>query len=92
MLRKHNFFHLTGLIIGTIDVKIDVSVLEEKSSIKMLGLSFSSDLDCNSYIVSIIETASKKIIFLIRSMKFFSPEVALYLYIFTIRPYLEYCW
>ena len=84
-------FHLTSLIIGTTDVKIDVSVLEEKSSIKMLGLSFSSDLDCNSYIASIIETVSKKIIFLIRSMKFFSPEVALYLYIFTIRPYLEYC-
>ena len=41
MLRKYNLFHLTGLIIGTIDVKIDVSVLEEKSSIKMLGLSLS---------------------------------------------------
>ena len=30
---------------GSIDVKMDVSVLEEKSSFKMLGLTFSSKLD-----------------------------------------------
>ena len=30
---------------GAIDVKIDGSVLEEKSSIKILGLTFSSKLD-----------------------------------------------
>ena len=30
---------------GSIDVKIDVSVLEVKSSFKMLGLTFSSKLD-----------------------------------------------
>ena len=30
---------------GSNDVKMDVSVLEEKSSIKMLGLTFSSKLD-----------------------------------------------
>ena len=58
---------------------MDASVLEEKSSFKMLGLTFSSKLDWGSYIFSIAKTASKKIGVLIRSMKFLSPEVALYL-------------
>ena len=57
----------------------------------MLGLSFSFKLDWGFYIVSIAKTASKKIGTLIRSMKFFSPEVALYFYKSTIRPYMEYC-
>ena len=64
---------------GSIDVKMDGSVLEEKSSFKMLGLT-SSKLDWGSYIISIAKTASKKIGVLIRSMKFLSPEVALHLY------------
>ena len=76
---------------GAIDVKIDGSVLEEKSSFKMLGLTFSSQLDLGSYIISIGKTASKKIEALIRSMKFLSPEVALYLYKSTIHPCMEYC-
>ena len=76
---------------GSIDVKMDESVLEEKSSFKRLGLTFSSKLDSCSYIVSIAKTASKKIGALIRSMKFLSPEVALYLYKSTIRPCMEYC-
>ena len=33
---------------GAIDVKMDGSVLEEKSSFKMLGLTFSSQLDWDS--------------------------------------------
>ena len=45
---------------GAIDVKMDGSVLEEKSSFKMLGLTFSSKLDWGSYIVSLAKTASKK--------------------------------
>ena len=59
---------------SSIDVKMDGSVLEEKSSF-----------------ISIAKTASKKIRALIRSMKFLSPEVALYLYKSTIRPCMEYC-
>ena len=66
------------------------SVLEEKSSFKMLGLTFSSKLDWSSYINSIAKTASKKIGALIRSMKFLSPDVALYLYKSTIRLCMEY--
>ena len=63
-----------------IDVKIYGSVLEEKSSFKMLVLIFSSKLDCGSYIISIAKTASKKIEALIRYMRFPSPEVNLYVY------------
>ena len=58
---------------------------------KMLGLTFSSKLDWGSYIISIAKTASKKIVALIRSMKFLSPEVALCLSKSTIRPCMEYC-
>ena len=76
---------------GAIDVKMDGSVLEEKSSFKMLGLTFSSKLDWGSYIASIAKLVSKKNGVLIRSMKFLSPEVALYLYKSTIQPCMEYC-
>ena len=38
---------------GSMDVKIDGFVLEEKSSLKMLKLTFSSKLDWGSYIISI---------------------------------------
>ena len=70
---------------------MDGSVLEGKSYFKMLGLTFSSKLDWGSYIVSIAKTVSKKIGALIRSMKFLSPEVALYLYKSTICSCMEYC-
>ena len=55
---------------GAIDVKMDGSVLEEKSSFKMLGLTFSSKLDWGSYTITIAKTASKKFVAFIRSMKF----------------------
>ena len=75
---------------GCIDVKMG-SILEKKLSFKMLGLTFSSKLDWGSYIISIAKTASKKIAAVIRSMKFLSPEVAMYLCKSTIRPFMEYC-
>ena len=62
---------------GAIDVKVDGSALEKKSSFKMLGLTFSSKLDWGSCVISIAKMASKKIGTLIRSMKFLSAEVAL---------------
>ena len=43
------------------DMKIDVSVLVGKSSLEMLGLTFSSKLDWGSYITSTAKTVSKKI-------------------------------
>ena len=57
----------------------------------MLGLTFSSRLDWGSYIISVAKTASKKVGALIRSMKFLSPEVALYLYKSTLRPCMKFC-
>ena len=47
--------------IGSIDVKMDGSVLEEKSYFKLLRLTFSSKLDRDSYIISFAKSASKKI-------------------------------
>ena len=44
-----------------IDVKMDGSVLEEKSSFKILRVSFSSKLDWGFYILSIVKTAFKKL-------------------------------
>ena len=70
---------------------MDGSILEEKTSFKMLELTFSSKLDWGSCIVSIAKAASKKIGALIRSMKFLSPEIALYLYKSAIQPCMEYC-
>ena len=69
---------------------MDGSVLDEKSSFKVLGLT-SSKLDWGSHIISTAKTASKKIGALIHSMKFLSPEVALYLYKSTICPCMKYC-
>ena len=63
---------------------MDGSAFEKKSSFKMLRLTFSSKLDRGSYIIAIAKTFSNKIGALNRSMKFFSPEVALYLYKYTI--------
>ena len=69
---------------------MDGSVLEE-TSFPILGTTFSSKLDWGSYFISIAKTASKKVGALIHSIKFFSPEVALYLYKSTISPCMECC-
>ena len=65
---------------GAIDMKMDGPVLGEKSS--------GSDWD--SCIISIAESASKKIRALIHSMKLLSLQVALYLYKSTIWLCMEY--
>ena len=74
---------------SAINVKTDVSVLQEKLSFKMLALAFSSKLDWGSYIISINKSASKKIGALVHSINFPSPEVGLYLYKSTIQPCME---
>ena len=71
---------------GSSDVKMDGSIVKEKSSFTMLGLTFPSKLDWGSYIILITKTASKKIGALIRSMKFLS----LCLYKFTMCACIEY--
>ena len=70
---------------------MDGSVLEEKSTFKVVWLTFSSKLEFGSYIISIAKSASKKIETLIRSMKYVSPEVALYIYKSTIQLCMWYC-
>ena len=55
---------------GAIDLRMDVSVLEEKTSFKVMGLNISLKLDWGSLIISITKTTFKKIGALIRSMKF----------------------
>ena len=70
-------------------MKIDGSVLEEKSPFEMLGLTFCSKVDWDSYLSSIAEAVSEKIGTLIPSMKFVSPEVTLDLYKSTIQPCME---
>ena len=75
---------------GATNVKMDESVLEEKPSFKMVGLTFSSKLDWTSYIIAIVKTSSKKIGALICSMNFLSPEAALY-YKSAMRPCMKYC-
>ena len=75
---------------GAIDVKMDGSVFEEKSSFKILRLTFSSKLDWVSYIISIAKTASNKIGTFTRSMNFLSPEATLYLYKSTIQQCRRY--
>ena len=76
---------------SSIDVKMDGSVLEEKSTFKMLGLTLSPKLDWGSCIISIAKSASKKIGAVILSLKFLFPEFALYLYKSTICPCIKYC-
>ena len=69
---------------------MDGSVVGEKSSFKMLGMSFSSQSDWGSNLISIAKIASKTIGALIRSMKFLSPEVGLHLFKSIIPPCIEY--
>ena len=57
----------------------------------MIGLNFSLKLDWDLYIISVAKTASKNIGVFIHSMKFLSPEVALYLYKLTIWSCMEHC-
>ena len=70
-------------------MKMDGSVLEEKSSFKVLGLTFSSKFDWGSYIISITKTACKKVGALIHFKKFLSTEIALFLYKSNIQTCME---
>ena len=73
-----------------IDVKLDGSVSEEKSSFKILGLSFSSKLDWDSYITLLLNLTPRKFGTLICFVKFPSPEITLDSYKSIIRLYMEY--
>ena len=76
------YFTLTLEVL--IDVKIDGSVLGQKSSFKMLGLSVYSKLGWGSYIIFIAETVVMTVGAFCGSTRFFSAEAALYNYKCTI--------
>ena len=65
-------------ITGAIDMKMDGSVLDVKSSLKMVVLSFFSEMDWGTYIVSITKTACKKRGDFIRSMIFLSSKLGFF--------------
>ena len=92
MLRKLNlFFFCQSHNTGSTDVKMDWSVFEKNHLLRCLGWTSLLNWIGGSYIISIAKTASNKFRALIRSMKFLSLGVALYLYKSTIRPCMEYC-
>ena len=68
MLERLSLFCLSGFL------------LEEKTSFEILELSFSSGLDRDSYIIPVTKIVFKKTEASIHSIKFLSPEVALYLF------------
>ena len=90
MLVKLNLYYLTIQIIGAIYEDMNGSPLDEKLSFKILGLFFSSKLDCRSYNVSITKAANKNAESLSDSMNFVSSEVALYLCKSDIQSCKEY--
>ena len=91
-MEKLNWFRLTGLIILLLLIGKWMGLFLSKNLLsRCWGWIFPSKLEWGSYITSIAKTASKKIGALICSVKFLSPEVALYLCKSTICPCLKYC-
>ncbi len=70
---------------------MDEDNLTEDQSIRLLGLSISSDLSWIDYISSIAKSSSRKVGSLFRARRSLSPEAILHLYKATIRPCMEYC-
>ena len=89
MLVRLNWFHLTSLIALALLMWKRMSLFLRKNH-QVLGLTFSSKLDWGSYIIPFAKSASIKIGALIFSVKFLSPEVAVYLYKSTIHLCMEY--
>ena len=83
MLRKLNFSRLTVQTTWF----MSSTILDEKSSFRMLGFSLSSKWDRDSYIVSIARLSSKKIRALICSTEFLSYEATLSICKYTIKYY-----
>ena len=94
MLESLKWFCLTSVITltGAINVKMDESVLEEKSSFKILGLTLSSKLDCWYYIMSIAKSVSIEIATWFALWSFFLPRLLfISINLYTIHPCTKYC-
>ena len=71
MLKKLNWIRLTGLTTLMVLIKWMGLFLWWKSSFAILRLSFSSKLDCDSYIISSAKTRALKLGALVCSISFF---------------------
>ena len=72
-------------------VAMSDSQLSHASAITVLGMEIASDLSWKSHILNVAKSASKKIGFLTRAKKYFTPSQRLTIYKSQIRPTLEYC-
>ena len=82
---QSNWFHLTSHT-GAADVKMDGSVLEKKSSFKMLGLTFFSELDWGYYVSLLRKVPPRILDYWFILWRFF----LLYLYKSALWPCIEY--
>nr|CAH7729835.1 unnamed protein product [Callosobruchus chinensis] len=62
-----------------------------KKSFKLLGVSITENMIWHEHVSSIATAAGKKLGYLFRARKYFSPSNLLTLYKAQIRPNLEYC-
>ena len=67
------------------------SILQEKDSVSLLGLTVSSDLSWKPYLQKVSKKAAQRIGSLYRASRYLSPESILYLFNATIRPLMENC-
>jgi hypothetical protein len=66
-------------------------ILVHNSELSILGITISDNLVWHTHVSNLVNSASKKLSFLFRSKRYFTPENLLTLYKATIRPTLEYC-
>ena len=90
MLGKISWFHLTGPITMVLLMWKWMGLFLRKNHL-LRCWGWSSFLNWIGVLIFVAKTASKKIWALICSMKFLSPEVALYLSKSTLCPCMEYC-
>jgi len=67
------------------------NILENKDSFDLVGITFEQDLNWHGQVSSIATSAAKKLGFLFRARKYFSPSNLYTLYVSQIRPCMEYC-
>ena len=74
-----------------VPVEMNGIELPEKNSFRLLGLTFTPNMDWKHYIQNIAMASSRKVGSLYRSQRFLTPETILHLYKSTIQPCIEYC-
>nr|CAH7756133.1 unnamed protein product [Callosobruchus chinensis] len=72
-------------------VQMNNQVLPRSHSFKLLGVSTTENMIWHEHVSSIATAAGKKLGYLFRARKYFSPSNLLTLYKTQIRPSLEYC-